>query len=720
MTLPAEPNGFVGRERDIEELVSLADAARLVTLCGPGGIGKSRLALRIAHVLGAEETRFVELGDLPPGRDVLPLAQLLVRRLGLVREAGGEAVTALADGLRDRTLLIVLDTCEHVVEACAELALSLLADCPGLRLLATSREPLRIPGETIWRVPPLDLPGEDDPAEKIAEAEAVRLFAARAAAARPGFAVTKENAAAVVEVCRALDGMPLAIELAAARVRVLSVEQLAARLADRFAVLSSGDRTAPSRQRTLRAAIDWSYELLEEPEKLLLSRLSVFCGWTVEQAEGVCADEVLPAADVLDRLTALVDKSLVGVVGERAGEVHFRLLDSIREYAAERLAGRDETAVLRDRHRDWYVRLAREGVLSAFGWRRVPWGEQIRRLRMAVGEHENLRAALDWSWERGDVEAGLRLLPAVHVMSMSSGHLADWLPWTDRFLARADEAPPDAAAVAIVTRVRLAQEFHDFGPDTGTLTERGVELSRACGDDRLLAFALFNRSVHHLTAVRFEEAEADLDESEALARASGDAWNEAVACYGRAMLQLMRGRSREPVELCERGVALMAGAGLRWGVARGRVLLGTLARERGDQAEAHRQFTEALGPLRDLGARPEIVRCLAGSGHAAVGLGDLPGARRSLTEALVLGRELGMHRVVARSLEALANLHAAEDDPRTAVVLAAAATALREAVGKDLSSRARLESLLERVRAQHGAPYVALCGARAGRSRWKR
>ena len=306
--LPAEPNSFIGRDRDLAELAKLLTEVRALTLSGPGGIGKTRLAVRLAReVIGgpagivdgieaAGDTDLDEawLVDLADWRG--QIAQRVAATIGVREEPGVPLAQTLAEALRSRHMLLVLDTCEHQVSDCATLVQLLLARCPWLRIVATSREPLRVRGETIWRVQPLDLPPDDAVGDELARHEAIRLFAARAAGARPGFTLTEENAAAVARLCRTLDGIPLGIELSAARVRALSVEQIADRLRDRFQLLDSGDRTAPPRQQTLRATVDWSYELLDEAEQMLLRRLAVFSGWNLDMAEQVCSDEAIPAA----------------------------------------------------------------------------------------------------------------------------------------------------------------------------------------------------------------------------------------------------------------------------------------------------------------------------------------------------------------------------------------------------------------------------------------
>ena len=326
----------MGRERELAELLRLVRVTRALTLCGAGGIGKTRLALQTLDAAADEfpdGTWFVELGDL---RQPDLVVSRVATAIGVSEEPGRPLLDTLADALRSRRLLLALDNCEHLIEACARLCQRLLASSQGLRLLATSREPLRVAGERVWQVPPLSVApdGALATAEEAERYEATRLFAERAAASLPGFAIDPANASAVAQLCRALDGMPLAIELAAARVRALSVTQIGARLADRFGLLTIGDRTAPPRHRTLRATIDWSHELLTPPEQMLLRRLSVFTGWSLEMAEQVCCDDDIPAAGILDLTAALVDKSLVVLEPEVLGQARYRLLDTIRDYAA--------------------------------------------------------------------------------------------------------------------------------------------------------------------------------------------------------------------------------------------------------------------------------------------------------------------------------------------------------------------------------------------------
>ena len=441
--LPLQLTSFIGREREIDEVKHLLTTTRLLTLTGAGGCGKTRLALQVAADAPGVYPDGVWLGELAALSDPALVPHAVASAVG-AREIPGSTVTeSLVGYLRTRTLLLVLDNCEHVVGAAAELVDALLRSCPGVRILATSREPLGSAGETTWRVPSLAVPphsavGELD-LEHLTQYETVQLFIDRALAALPGFVVTSQNAAALAEICRRLDGIPLAIELAAARVRAFSVDQIAARLDDRFRLLTAGQRTAMPRQQTLRATVDWSYMLLSDPERALLRRLSVFAGgWAFEAAEAVAAGDGIHTYAVLDLLPQLVDKSLV-IAEEQRGAVRYRLLETIRQYARDRLQEAGEAERTRDRHLTYFLQLAEEAEPKLRG------SEDRLFLVRLEEEHANLRLALEWGLTpsaRGD--AALRL----------SGALT-WFWWLRsyhdegrRWLARALAATPGPVGAA--------------------------------------------------------------------------------------------------------------------------------------------------------------------------------------------------------------------------------------------------------------------------------
>ena len=701
--LPAEPNSFVGRERDLAELARLLGDVRALTLCGPGGIGKTRLALRLACEIVSGYPDGAWLVELADTEDPSLVARRAAATLGVREEPDRPLAETLTVALRPRRLLLVLDTCEHVVDACAALVQQLLAGCPGVRVIATSREPLRVRGETVWRVPPLDLPaapGELTPGE-LAGHEAIRLFADRAGAVRPGFALDAVSAPAVARLCRTLDGIPLAIELAAGRVGALSVEQIAARLGDRFGLLASGDRTAPVRQQTLRAAVDWSYELLTGPEQVLLRRLAVFSGWNLEMAEQVCADDAIPAERVLDLMAALIDKSLVTLDAELEGDARYRLLDTIREYAAGRLNASGEGPEIRRRHRDYMLWLG-EGIVDvAFLRGDPPWPVRVSLYRRILAERANCDAALSACLEYGDADEGLRLCCALRNPWVAYGDVTEGIGWFDRFLDSGGSVPPGVRSRALTARAELAFEHQDYQV-AGGYAQAGLDLCRSSGSPGA-ATALRVLSVVSLRAGRLEDALASIDDAVKEARADGNDWEEGLALAVRAAIIARNGRLDEAQRSYEDALEVLRDNN-GFGVAQTLYGFGDLARARGDHAAALGRFRAALVLYREIDARPEIARCLAGIGWVALAQGDLSLAAASLAESLQLSLATGQRLGLARGLEASAVLAAADGDPARAVQLQGAALALRQSVGQVPSAAAegRLSRLLEAARGQLG------------------
>ena len=708
--LPEEPNSFIGRERELVELRQLLHRTRALTLCGPGGIGKTRLALRLLAAAAAEFPHgvwFVELADLQQPDLV---AARIAAVMGITEEAGRPLLETLGEALRPRQLLLALDNCEHLLDACAQVGRHLLASAPGLRLLNTSREPLSVAAETIWRVPPLSVdpagtdpagadPAGTDPAGDSGgdRFEAVRLFADRAAASRPGFAVGPDNIAAVTSICRALDGMPLAIELAAARVRALSVEQISGRLDDRFGLLTAGDRSAAPRQRTLRAAIEWSYELLTTPERALFRRLSVFIGWSLEMAEQVCADEDIPAAEVLGLTAALVDKSLVVLDPEVLGQARYRMLDTIREYAALRLAQAGESAAVRLRLRDYVLRTAEHNL--AIGMARIPapWAARVDVFRRYDVDAGNAVRVLNWCLEQGDAEAGLRICLAVSPCWIVWGTFGEGGEWLRSLLALDMSAVPAwVQGAATVVRAQLALPSDPAA--ASSLATDGLKLCREAADGYWTAVALNLLSEITMHTGRIDEATACADEALSIAQAADDGWNEGYALGTRAAIAARRGKLREAEQLATASLSVMRRIDQQWGAARALLGLGDLARFRSHPGEAHGWYVEALAILREIGARPEIARCLAGLGRVAMDLGATQQARRHLTRSLQLSHATGARISVARGLEAFAALAGPEGRPELAVQLAAAAAALRETAGLPPLPGSRVEGYLAPAR----------------------
>jgi predicted ATPase/DNA-binding CsgD family transcriptional regulator len=690
-----EPNSFVGRERELDELRQFARTMRAVTLCGSGGIGKTRLALRVLAGLTGEFPHgvwFIELGDLRRPELVVSRVASVI---GVEEEPGRPLLDTLADALRPRRLLLALDNCEHLIDSCARLCHRLLASSPGLRVLATSREPLRVAAETVWQVAPLSLPrpGTAEAPEELGRYEAIRLFCDRAAASLPGFALTPANLPTVAELCRSLDGVPLAIELAAAWVRVLSVEQILARLDDRFRLLTSGDRTAPPRQRTLRAAIDWSHDLLAAREQVLLRRLSVFAGWSLEMAEQICSGDDLPAADVLDLLATLADKSLVVADTESRAQTRYRMLDTIREYAASRLAEAGEAAMMQRRLRDYSLHEVEHLNRVGMALIPAPWSARVDVFRRFDAEAGNLRQVLSHCLAEEDVETGLRICTAARPVWIVRGFFAEGAEWFDSFLSLA--APLVPAAVrgpALVGRAQLA-----LAGDPALAEARaaqGLEICRAAGQESWMSAALNLLAEASLHSGQVGDAAARADQALTIARTAGDQWNEGYALGTMAAAAGQRGDLREAQRLGEAALDVMRDIDQQWGVARTLLGLADLARLTGDPGGAQRRYAEALGVLREVNARPEIARCLAGLGRIAMDQGEITLARQYLTESIGLSLSMGSRIGMIRGLEAFAALAGQEHRPDRAVQLAAAAAALREAAHLPSRSAARTERLL--------------------------
>jgi predicted ATPase/DNA-binding CsgD family transcriptional regulator len=693
VSISDEPDSFVGREQELGELLRLARDKRAVTLAGAGGIGKTRLLLRLMAALA---------GDFPDGTWLIELADLrqpdlvvsrVAAAIGVAEEPGIPLLDTLADALRTRRLLLALDNCEHLVDACASLCQRLLASSPGLRVLATSRESLRMAAEAVWPVPPLALPAAVLAAgvlpDDVGSYDAIALFAERAAAASAGFVLGPANAVAVVAVCRALDGLPLAIELAAAWVRVLSVEQIAARLgdrlgdrpgdrpADRFQLLTTRDRTTPPRQRTLRAAIDWSHDLLTPAEQVLLRRLSVFAGWSLEMAEQVCADAELSGGQVLDLLVALADKSLVEVEPDTSGETRYRMLETIREYAGERLAAAGETAAVRGRLGDYTVRYAEYSMSIGMALVPAPWSARVAVFRRYDADADNAREVLSWCLAQGDVETGLRICTAIRPCWIVRGTFEEGAEWLDSFLAADLGGVPAAVhGPALVGRAQLALPSDPRRAEAWATG--GLELCSAAGDKFWTAAALNLLAEAAVHTGRLDEAGKRAEEALALARESADRWNEGYALGTCATAAGHQGNLREAQELAEAALAVMREIDQRWGAARSLLGLGDLARLRRDPDAARPEYLAALIVLREIDAGPETARCLAGLGRIAIDQGDLARARAYLAESLQLSLAAGSRIGIARGLSSFAALAVREGDPGRAVQLVAAVTALRE------------------------------------------
>lgn len=654
--LPTQLTSFVGREKELVDVKKLLYDTHMLTLIGPGGTGKSRLSIQAAGELLHQYPDGVWLVELAPILDPVLVPRTTAMAMGLRDEPQRPIIDMLCDYLREKRILIILDNCEHLVDACARMVDRILHAVPSVRILASSREALGIGGEVTYRVPSLGLPDLSHlpPIESLGQYEAVKLFIDRATSAVSAFTVTNENAPALAQVCHHLDGIPLAIELAAAKIRVLSVEQIAKRLDDRFRLLTGGSRTALERHQTLRAAIDWSYNLIPPAEQILFRRLSVFVGrWTLEAAESICDDHSAPlkkgtglvqSDDVLSLMEQLINKSLV-VTEEEAHESRYRMLETIRQYANEKLEEAGETARVRERHIAFYLRLAEEAEPKLQSEEQGQWLDQLEM------EHNNLRAALEWSKaEQEGTEMELRLAGALWRFWEIRGYYAEGRAQLEAALARRHGSPTPAQAKALVGAGTLAWHQTDYVSATA-FHKQALSAQRELGDRQGIAFSLNNLGAQALEQENYQQAAKWFEESLALSRELGD--------------------------------RRMAGYALH--------NLGDVARHQGDFEQASALYHESLFVFRELGDRWAISANLSWLGVVTRHLGEVDRAAAYLEESLALCRELGAKRSIAEGLEGLAGVAFARQQSSRAVQLLGAAEALRETMHSPLSPADRLE-----------------------------
>jgi non-specific serine/threonine protein kinase len=640
--LPVQLTSFIGRQRDLAEVERLLSTARLVTLTGAGGCGKTRLALQMANTVNEAFEDGVWLVELVPLRDPGLVPQLVVEALGLRPAPDQPLLESLLNFVRSKQLLLILDNCEHLSEACAQLALQLLSEAPELRILATSREPLAIPGELIYPVSGLAWPSfggktaQDrqsslDPRDLL-RYDAIRLFVERARAVSPDFTFTSENASAISEICRRLDGLPLAIELASARANVLTVREIAARLDDRFALLTSGQRIGlQPRHQTLRAAIDWSYALLTTEERTLLRRLAVFAaGCTLDTAQAVCSGEGLEEGRILDLLSSLVDKSLVIAETTTRAQARYRLLETIREYALEKLDEAGEMRRLRDRHLDLYVARAEEAAPKLQDSYQQLW------LNWLEGEHDNLRAALAWAQESRRIEAGLRIGIAISRFWEIRGYVQEGFSWFERLLVQADEeVSVDVRVNALVFTTFLAM-FLSNAPATVSYAREAVNLAEATYDesDPILVFALSGLASAAQAAGDYQTAFITVERTIRIYRESGPAFNLGMALIVQGGIAIELGYHDIARARLQEGLTLARQAGDAFRTAYSLNSLGDLARCEQNYAEAQTNYEEAIALLRELGAMHDLASPLQNLGHACLHLGDVERAHALFNESL--------------------------------------------------------------------------------------
>jgi non-specific serine/threonine protein kinase len=649
--LPMQLTSFIGRERELDEVKQRLLSTRLLTLTGPGGTGKTRLALHLAADLLAVKqfSNGVWLVELAPLADPMLVAQTIASTLGVREQPGRTLLDALTDYVRAKSMLLILDNCEHLIQSCAQLADSLLRAAPRLKILATSREALGITGESIYRVPSLPLP---DPRQlhdldALEQNDCVHLFVDRAMAAYPSFRLKEKNASAIADICQRLDGIPLAIELASARTKVFPPEEIASRLDDRFRLLTGGSRTALERHQTLFALIEWSHNLLSEAERVLLRRLSVFAGgWMFEAAQAMCSDGL--GNDVLDLLTHLVDKSLVAVEEEKE-EARYRLPETIRQYARDKLFESGEAEQVRDRHLAFFLQFAETAEPKLRSAEQLEWLERVET------EHDNIRTALAWSLESGKSDHALQLAGTLYYFWVLRGNFSEMYKWLNDALAfvEREQSKKVAAGKYTPTHVEMAHRakalygatLSQFGTmdlkRARTMVEESLRLWRALGDKWWTAVALELAALIASVGTEYEMALGYLEEGMSLARQIEDPWPLAVCLVRMGDALKPKGQAAAAFPFLEEGVAVARRVGDKIVLSEGLRELGSLYYAEGNLTEAAALTEEALANARIIGALLSIFLALFQLVIIACLQNDPTKAKRYCLELWALGKDTG-------------------------------------------------------------------------------
>ncbi|HET7685308.1 MAG TPA: tetratricopeptide repeat protein [Candidatus Limnocylindria bacterium] len=714
--LPRQLSSFVGRDREIAEAEERLHDATTLTLTGPGGVGKTRLALEIgAHLVDDFEggVWLVELASVSEG-ELVPDA--IAAALGVKPRPGVDLQQTLVEAVAAKPTLLILDNCEHILDPVVAAADELLRHCPKLQLLATSREALGLPGESLMPVPSLSLPAgaEAEDLAALTECDAVRLFIDRARAVLPGFAVDAENVTAIAQICRRLDGIPLAVELAAARIRSLPPYQIAARLDDRFRLLTGGTRTSLPRHRTLRAAFDWSFELLSRAEQELVPRLSVFAGsFSLEAAEAICSGGAVTAADMLDLLSRLIDRSLLQAEPETS-EARYRMLETIREYAQERLGESGEAEEFHRRHTAWFTGLVERARPAFFSGPVQP--EWVARL---ARDDDNLRAALRWSNDdpRG-ADAELTLVSGLWRFWEVRGELTEGSAWLTRALARVGGEVSPRRASALTGAGVLAGQRGDLDA-AAAFHDASLVLHRELGTPMGIAAACSNSASIAAERGDLERARQLFGESIQMARGAGDLHGAAFSLVNLADVAARQGDAEEADRLYAESIEVFRSIGDDFGTAHAMASLAQAARRRGDRATARQQYRAALEIHERTGDRRAEARLSALLGDLAAEEGDQAEAEHLYQHAVAVRGALGDRVGVAHALERLAGI--AEDRPERSAALLGAADAIRTTVGAPLSpaNARRVEQFLTELGAAAGPEAIRAAFAAGRASSWQ-
>ena len=698
---PLQLSSFIGREKELEDLHRKRRSSRLVTVVGMGGSGKTRLAIRAGLQAAAEYPEGVYFVNLAPLTDGALLPQVVAAALGILEDPRAPLMQTLIGSLKPRRTLLLWDNCEHLVEDAARLCETLLQACPDVTVIATSREPLGIPGEVTCAVPPLAIAAAKKQSSEawlrdVAQGDATRLFIERAQAAAPSFALSAGNADTIARVCRRLDGLPLAIELASALVRVLPLEQIDARLDDRFRLLTGGSRTALPRQKTLRAALDWSYDLLTEPERILLRRVSVFqAGWTLEAAEAVCAGGDIEPWQVLDLLGRLVDKSLTQF-DERG--TRYDLLETLREYGREHLANSGGREPIQENHARFFLGYAERLSQGLHGPR------QAENLDLLSIEHDNLRVALDWWAARaGGALDGLRLGAWLWPFWAGRGHLAEGRQRLSSFLARDGGASPERAD-ALFAAAELARLQGDHRAAWAQF-DASLALRQEIGHEKGVAWAMMGLGMVARDQGDHTRARTCLEQSLSRHRSLGEARGQAAALNALGILAWRRGDYPEAFVLYQDALARRRALGDKRAISETLNNLGIWAHVRNDLSGAQSYYHESLALQQELGDRRSTADTLHNLGILAPARGAREEARSLQEESLSISRDVGDRRAAASALNSLADIALEQED------WAGADALYRECL-----------LLYREVALAHGVPYAlgGLARIAAKQERWER
>jgi predicted ATPase/DNA-binding SARP family transcriptional activator/tetratricopeptide (TPR) repeat protein len=724
LNIPIPLTSFIGREKELKEIATLFSESRLITLTSSGGVGKTRLAIQVVADVMERFPDGIWFLDLAPLSDPALVPGTLASLLKLHESGEFTAIDLLNNYFRSRTALIIFDNCEHLIEACAQLIHLLLTSCENLSILATSREALRVSGEVTYRVPSLEIPSLDIQSviKTLAEIESIRLFAVRAAAASPGFVVNVQNALVVAQICQRLDGIPLAIELAAARIQLLMVEEIYKRLENRFQLLTSGARTALPRHQTLRAAVEWSYDLLSEDEKILFRRLAVFVGgWTLEAAEQVCP-KAGDSLNIFELLSHLSDKSLINV-NKTADESRYIMLETLREYASQQLVKSGESDNLRQQHASFFLRLAETAKPELHGPDQQTWFERLDR------EKDNSRVALNWLLEN-DIEAAAHLASGLFWLWHTYGYWKEGCKWYDRLL----KSEIDIHRQKSLTTAMRAQMLSEAGwlavndMDTiqaRSLSEQSLVLYRDLGDKRGMAMALNSlswvafylneysraktlaeeslnlyREIDYISKFESElnllgniaRAQGNFDQAakyhrEGLhwARVIGDKAAIAYSLMVSGYLAWFQGDLEQAAILSEESLQLSRDVRLEWTIAETLNTLGDVARVKGEFEKASRLFDESNAIWEQLGRPREMASLFYSRGLLARVQSDLVEAGKFIKEGLKMWREAGDKRHMAECIEGLAGVGADLGKAELSARLMAIAELLREETNSPLT-----------------------------------